>query len=257
MEVKEVETMRLDDIEEYIINLFDCRDNKLFSKESGITFRGTEEVKRIGYCTNLMLETIEEAKKNNVNLILTHHDAWDILYGLNEACRKKLLEYNISHYFSHLPLDHCNFGTNASLVKKLKLNMIEKSHKYEGFNCGRIAEFNDGKTLKDLVFQLETLLDESVRFWENRKGKVKKVGIVCGGGSDTLHVKEAVDFGCDVYITGEKNLYTIQYAKFARINLIIGSHTFIELFGIESLANKIKNEFSNIDIIRLKEEHIE
>ena len=140
--------MRLDDIEKYIVNLFDCKNNELFSKESGITTRGTEEINSIGYCTNLTLETIEEARKNDVNLILTHHDTWDILYGLKEACREKLLEYKMSHYFIHLPLDHCDFGTNASLVKKLKLNLLEKSHKYDGFDCGRIAKFNDEKTLE-------------------------------------------------------------------------------------------------------------
>ncbi|WP_082394830.1 Nif3-like dinuclear metal center hexameric protein [Caloranaerobacter sp. TR13] len=58
-------------------------------------------------------------------------------------------------------------------------------------------------------------------------------------------------------MTGEKNLYTIEYAKFARINLIIGSHTFTEVFGVESLAKKIKDKFDDVDIIRLKEEYLE
>ncbi len=34
-----------------------------------------------------------------------------------------------------------------------------------------------------------------------------------------------MDLGCDAYFTGEKILYTIQYAKQANINLIVGSHT--------------------------------
>lgn len=60
-----------------------------------------------------------------------------------------------------------------------------------------------------------------------------------------------------MYITGEKVLYTVEYAKFVEINLIIGSHTFTEIFGIESLAKKIKEKYSNIEIIKLKEEHLE
>ena len=60
-----------------------------------------------------------------------------------------------------------------------------------------------------------------------------------------------------VYITSEKVFYTIQYAKYANINLIIGSHTFTESFGIESLAEKIKNNFEDIEIVKIKEEHIE
>ena len=57
---------------------------------------------------------------------------------------------------------------------------------------------------------------------------------------------------CDVYITGEKVLYTIEYAKLAGINLIVGSHTFTEVFGVESLAKKIKDKYKDIEIVRLK-----
>lgn len=110
--------MRLTEIEEYIISLFDTRDKSHFYEESGMTARCKEEIKRIGYCTNLMLDTIEEARKNNVDLIITHHDAWEFIFGLKDACKNKLLEYNISHYFIHLPLDDCNFGTNNALVEK-------------------------------------------------------------------------------------------------------------------------------------------
>lgn len=38
---------------------------------------------------------------------------------------------------------------------------------------------------------------------------------------------------------------------------MIGSHTFTEVFGIESLAKKIKDKFNDVEIIRLKEEHLE
>ncbi|WP_207707714.1 Nif3-like dinuclear metal center hexameric protein [Alkaliphilus serpentinus] len=119
--------MRLKEIEEYILHLFETRDYKMFHEESGITVRATEDVKKIGYCTNLTLDTIEEGKRNKVDLIITHHDAWEFMYGLKEACREKLLEYNISHYFNHLPLDDCDFGTNNSLIEKLGLKIIEKA----------------------------------------------------------------------------------------------------------------------------------
>lgn len=249
--------MRLTDIEEYIVSLFDTRDNSHFYEESGFTVRGKDEVKRIGYCTNLTHDTIEEARRNNVDLMITHHDAWEFIFRLKDACKKKLLEYNISHYFNHLPLDDCDFGTNNSLVEKLGLKIIEKSHEEDGFCCGRIAEFEEEITFKELVNKLEIILEEPVKAWKFKEGRIKRVGLVCGGGGLTPDVKEAVERDCDVYITGEKVLYTIEYAKFAKINLIIGSHTFTEVFGIESLAMKIKDKFKNIEIIRLEEEHLE
>jgi len=249
--------MRLTEIEEYIVNLFDTKNNEHFEEESGTTVRGTEEIKKIGYCTNLTLDTIEEAKNNKVDLMITHHDAWDFIFGLKEACEEKLLEYNISHYFNHLPLDDCDFGTNNSLIEKLGLEIIEKSHQEDGFYCGRIAEFDEEITFEELVQKLESILEEPVKAWKFNDKKIKRVGLVCGGGGLTPDVKEAVEKNCDVYITGERILYTIEYAQFTRIDLIVGSHTFTEIFGIESLAKKIKDKFQDIEIISLNEEHLE
>ncbi len=249
--------MRLTEIEQYILELFNTKDNEHFYEESGITVRGTEDIKRIGYCTNLTLDTIEEARKNHVDLIITHHDAWEFIYGLKEACKEKLLEYNISHYFNHLPLDDCDFGTNNSLIEKLGLKIIERTHEEDGFFCGRVAEFDEEVTFEKLVKKLEDILEEPVQSWKFKDGSIKRVGLVCGGGGFTTDVREAVERNCDVYITGEKVLYTIEYAKFAGINLIIGSHTFTEVFGIESLAMKIKDQYKDIEIVRLKEEHLE
>jgi dinuclear metal center YbgI/SA1388 family protein len=249
--------MRLTEIEQYILGLFSTKDNEHFYEESGITVRGAEDIKRIGYCTNLTIDTIEEARKNNVELMITHHDAWEFIYGLKEACKEKLLEYNISHYFNHLPLDDCEFGTNNSLIEKLGLEIIEKTHKEDGFFCGRIAEFKEPIKFEDLVERIEITLEEPVQSWKFNDRKIKRVGLVCGGGGFTTDVREAVERNCDVYITGEKVLYTIQYAKFVGINLIVGSHTFTEVFGIESIAKKIKDKHKDIEIVRLEEEHLE
>ncbi|MDD3439552.1 MAG: Nif3-like dinuclear metal center hexameric protein, partial [Clostridiaceae bacterium] len=177
--------------------------------------------------------------------------------GLKDACREKLSEYNMSHYFTHLPLDDCNFGTNNSLIEKLGLSIIEKSHNEDGFYCGRIAEFDEEVEFEELVRKLEMILGEPTKAWKFKDGCIKRVGLVCGGGGSTADVREAFEKNCDVYITGEKVLYTIEYAKFVGMNLIIGSHTFTELFGIESLARKIADKYRGVNIIRLSEEHLE
>jgi len=79
--------MKLTELERYITSLFDSKDNEYFREESGITIGGKDDIRRIGYCTNLTVDTIEEGRKNNVNLIITHHDAWDFIFGLKDACR--------------------------------------------------------------------------------------------------------------------------------------------------------------------------
>lgn len=249
--------MRLAEVVEFIESLFDTRRNDCFDRESGVTARGAEEIKTVGYCTNLTLDTVEEAIQNDVDLMVTHHDAWDSMFGLKEACLERLLEAGISHYFNHLPLDDCDFGTNNSLAEKLGLRILEKSHLEDGFYCGRIAEFSEATTLEELVSRLELLLEEPVQAWKFRGGPIRRVGLVCGGGGLTPDLREASEKGCDAYITGEKTLYTIEYARFVGIDLVIGSHTFTEVFGVESLAKRIKMRFRDMEIVRLTEDHLE
>ncbi|MCM3666549.1 Nif3-like dinuclear metal center hexameric protein [Mesobacillus subterraneus] len=238
-----------------INGLFNIINEEIYSKESGLTYHADKKVKKLGYSVNLTLDTIEEARIQGVDMMVTHHDAWGELYELKEACIEKLAEYGISHYYNHLPLDDCNFGTNDSLLTKLNLEIVKRTHEWEGLYFGRVAESDEEIEFKELVNRMVNLLEEPVKFWRFNDKKVKRVGLVCGNGAPTDCLKEAVENECDVYITGECNLSTIQYAQFKRINLIIGSHTFTELFGIESLALKLNENIKELEVVRLNEGH--
>lgn len=249
--------MLIQEFKTLITDLFGRDRLELLSDESGFTYQNGKEIQRIGYATNLTPNTVKEAIQQEVDLIITHHDAWEFVYGMKEQCLKLLEEHQISHYFAHLPLDDAVFGTGASLLEKLGLTLLEQTHLYKGYYCGRIGEFQEGIEFAELVQQIESLLDEPVKAWKNHNRLIQRVCIVTGGGSMTADVKEAVDQQCDLYITGEKVLYTIQYASVAEINLLVGSHTFTEIFGVEALAWKIKEAFGAVEVVQLKEEHIE
>lgn len=244
-------------IVERIESLFHGTDQKIFANESGLTYDAAKDVKRIGYCVNLTLETVEEAKLHGVDMVVTHHPAWDEIYGLKEACLEKLAEYGISHYYNHLPLDDCEFGTNDSLVNELNLKNAKRTHEWEGLYFGRVAEYEEPIAFNELVKTMETLLEEPVKAWRFNDKPVNRVGILCGNGGSTECMKEAVENACDVYITGESDLYTIQYAQLKEINLIVGSHTFTELFGVRSLAMKLKESVDEFEMVEIKEKHYE
>lgn len=253
--------MKINQMKELIDSLFSTTENSSYDNESGITVYTDRDINRIGYCVNLTLETVDLAIKNKVDMMVTHHDAWDFVFGMKEACVKKLEENGIGHYFVHLPLDDAEFGTNETIANGLRPDFIERSHPYEGFDCGRICTFNEPVPFKTLIERMEGMMKELARSWAYSDKPITKVGIVCGGGEGTTLAKAAFDEGCDVYITGEKVLYTIQYARFAKKNLIIGSHTFIELPGVQHLAMKLKETVEigggNLSVVELEETHIE
>lgn len=247
------------------ITKFKATINELFPKQLleefqddyGFTNISNNKIKTIGFSTNLSIEVIEQARVSKVDLIITHHDAWDFIYGLKEECIKRLKAYNISHFWIHGPLDYIEFGTCTSLMSQIGIDNIIRFSEYKNTSVPGIGEFNESKTFEIVVERMRTELDEPVRTWKNHENKVKKVGVLTGAGHSTDHIKFALEQGCDTYITGEASLYTIQYAQFVGVNLLVGSHTFTEIFGVESLALKIQELNVNISLVMLKEEHFE
>jgi putative NIF3 family GTP cyclohydrolase 1 type 2 len=219
---------------------------------------GPQVIRRIGYATNITPDIIRQATENKVDLILTHHDAWDFIFGMKEECHRLLKQFQISHYFVHLPLDYADFGTCNSLFHSLEINqIIQTSYHNEGRTMPGVGVFNDLLTFDELCERVVAVLGENVKSWKNSEKLVGRLGIITGAGNSTNNILDAVKLGCDAYITGEKTLYTIQYAQYVGMNLIVGSHTFTEIFGVRSLVNQIKTKFSHLETIELTEDHFE
>jgi putative NIF3 family GTP cyclohydrolase 1 type 2 len=111
--------------------------------------------------------------------------------------------------------------------------------------------------LMEVVELIQDICHENVECWSNSDKPVSRFGVIPGGGVLTSYVKECVDRDCDLYITGEKNLYTVMYAKHAGVHLIVGGHTFTEIFGVEALVELIKSKYPEINSVRLEEPHLE
>ena len=249
--------MKASELKDFVISLFD--ETKIAVEgESGFHIDDTLEIKKIGYATNLTPETVKTAINQGVNLVITHHDAWNFMSGMKDYCINTLKECNKSHFYIHMPLDDAEFGTNVSFMNRIGIYNLEKVNLQDSyFYCGRIGELEDPIDFEVLVSIVEEVLGEKVKSWKNNSRKVKKIGFLSGAGHLSSDIKEHVEHNCDVYITGEKILYTVQYSEFAGINLIVGSHTYTEIFGVQSLCEKIKDKYHYIEIIRLNEEHKE
>jgi putative NIF3 family GTP cyclohydrolase 1 type 2 len=107
-----------------------------------------------------------------------------------------------------------------------------------------------------MVARMERVCEEKVRAWRNSDRLVRRYGVVSGGGVLTEYVRDCVELGCDLYITGERSLYTLQYARHVGIHTIVGSHTFTEIQGVEALARRI-GEAYGMEVVRVPEPHLE
>lgn len=179
--------------DESIYKLFGKDLLKEFNDDYGYTYKAERPIGKIGYATNLSIETIEEAVKQGADLMITHHDAWDFIYGLREACLAKLQEHGISSFWIHGPLDFVSFGTCTSLMDILDINRIIQYSFYENGDIPGIGEFDESIEFDTLVKRMCVKLEEPVRFWRNSEKKVRRVGVLTGAGHSTNHLKYAVE----------------------------------------------------------------
>ncbi len=130
----------------------------------------------------------------NVDLIVTHHEAWDFVYGMKERCVELLKDHNIAHFFIHLPLDYVEFGTCNSLLGLLGANkIIQQSRNVEGQSSIGIGELDTPMTIEKLVEVMSHLLDERVYFQRNNNKEIRRIGMVTGAGNGTNQLKEALN----------------------------------------------------------------
>lgn len=227
-------------------------------EESALYHYGSDAINRIGYATNITPKLIEQAASMKIDLIVTHHDAWDFVFGLKEECHRLLALHGISHFFVHLPLDYADFGTCPSLFQAIGIDaIIQNSYPHEGRSVPGIGEFESPISFGELSERVSSALNEPIKSWKNSDKAIKRVGIITGAGNATSSIRDAHLSACDVYITGEKILYTVQYASFIKMNLIVGSHTFTEIFGVRSLAERMQENDDSLEIVQLVEEHFE
>lgn len=250
--------MNIREFEEIALSFFPKETLEFFNDGIQFGFNNfiDKEIKKIGYSVNLTPKIIEQAKKSNVDLILSHHNIWEDHFELREDCLKLLKEYKIIHFFNHLPLDSMPFGPSGALAEQLNLKVRKRISQFENFFFGVVGEYDKPITLTQFVENVEKVLNHKVRLWKNNDRLIKRVGIVSGSGKDLESLHDAHLANCDAYLTGEKSLTTILYAKHIGLNFILGSHTFTELGGIRNYAHLI-NEKTMLQVVELNEEWIE
>ena len=248
--------MQFKEFIEQLKKCFDPIDLERYTGEFGYVVNSEENITRIGYATNLNQIVATKAIVANVDALITHHDVWDFLYEMRTDTLGLLEEKSISHCFVHLPLDAADFGNAVSLCQKMGFEIKDSFAYFEDLPCGRVCECPSPIPLSTIASQLKEVTGDSVKIWTHNTSEVRRVGVATGAGNLTNRIKEAADKGCDTYITGESSLYTVDYARYRGINLLIGTHTHTELPGLESLCDRLK-QYTDFEYLRIHEGNFE
>lgn len=167
-----------------------------------------DEVNKVLVCLDVTTDVVDEAIKNGINLIVSHHPLiFKPLKSLNftddfkSNIIRNLIQNNISVISFHTNLDSASLGLNDFLAKKLKLEEINVLFEHEldhNSGLGRFGKLSKEMDLEEFIkylkdqFKLETV---SAVIGNNKK--IHSVAILGGSGADFIYSIPDVD----IYLT--------------------------------------------------------
>jgi len=204
-----------------------------------------------------------EAAQWGAELIVTHHPL--IFHPMKSItdetsvgrCVLALCSAGISAIAAHTNLDCAPGGVNDVLADKLGLSDVEvispagineEGLPYGLLRCGNVQE----QDLDNFLSDVQNALACSGLRYVNGGKPVRKVAV--GGGSCSGFIADAVNAGCDTFVTADVGYNKFWDAKDLGLNLIDAGHFCTENPIISVLAEKLAAAFPEISV-KISESH--
>ena len=211
----------------------------------------SKEVKKVMLSLDVTKEVIDEAIKENVDLVITHHPL--IFEGVKSVTANSLLfkavSSGITFISCHTSLDIAKNGVNDCLANAVGIKNVVSTEEDEFLKIGEIEEMTED----NFVSRLKEKLNCNVLY--NATGNnIKKVAFCSGAGGDLFNLaKEKV---ADALLTGEAKYHEFLDASFNNITIFACGHFETEIVVIDPLKVKLEKEFKNIEFLKANQKNI-
>lgn len=209
------------------------------------------EAESIMLCLDCTNDVIEQAVANNCKLIVCHHP---LIFSPLKTVEADTPVYNaikndITVISAHTNLDMADGGVNDVLCEKLGLKNAEKLIA-EGVPLMRMGDAEYESVTEFASFAAKTL-GEPVHCYDAGT-KVRKVAVCGGAGGE--YIADALNAGCDTFVTGEAKHHEFLDAARLGINLIVAGHFSTEVPVLEALCDKLLRAFPKHPVFIAHEE---
>lgn len=209
------------------------------------------EVKKVMLSLDVTSEVIEQAIKENVDLVITHHP---LIFESVKSVTADTLLYKavtsgISFISSHTCLDIAKDGVNDCLAKTVGLKNLKSVEEDVFLKIGEIEE----KTEEEFVSLLKEKLSCNV-LYNSIGSNIKKVAFCSGSGGDLFAL--AKECGADALLTGEAKYHEFLDASFNNITIFACGHFETEIIVIDTLKEKLEKEFKNIEFLKANQKNV-
>ena len=221
--------------------------------------RKEKEVRKILVALDPFRNVIQEAIDMKADLIVTHHPLIfrNPLFAVNEdteagRCVLTLIEHGIAAINAHTNLDVAPGGVNDVLARTLGLTDIavinpegvdDSGQPYGLLRCGTVGEIS---LQAFLVGVKEKLRCDGLRYVDGGK-PVRKVAV--GGGACADEMLEALEHGCDTFVTSDVRYNQFRTAFELGLNLIDAGHFHTENPTMPIVAKGLRVAFPEIEVI--------
>lgn len=220
---------------------------------NGLQIEGKEDLKKIAFAVSATHESLHKAIAWGADALIVHHGVFWKYQGARTITgpwgeRVRLcLKNDLNLIAYHLPLDaHLEVGNAKALADQLDLTNIEPFGLHKKTYLGVKGKFAP-MSAEDFKLKLEKALSHSVTLASHDpKAQISSIGIITGGANNDW-VKAQED-GLDAYLTGEISEYNWHDAKEAQIHYFAGGHHATEKFGIQALAQYIKEKHPKVEV---------
>jgi len=215
------------------------------------------EVRRVLTCLTLTPGVADEAVRERVDLVVTHHPlpfrpvatiTPDTGTG---SVLLTLIGAGCGVWSSHTAWDSASGGINHQLAEVLDLHgvtPITPDCEDPQVGLGRMGFSPAGICVEALAQSLSRSLGAtSVQLVGDRARAAGRVGIVCGSGGDL--VGEVLAAGCQTLVTGEIKLHQALEARAAGLAVIALGHHASEHFSLASLGKQLAGEVPALEVI--------
>ena len=221
------------------------------ASNNGLQYEGSGTVTKAVFGVDACSALFSAAADADADFVFVHHGlSWGgslkRITGLDAGRISMLASNGISLYAAHLPLDaNPVFGHNRLLSEMIGLTDVQPFGTYEGYKIGFSGLLKRQCKVEDIAeFFDENLPCEADWSIIGESGlKVKKVGIISGGGAFPSLFSEMLAEGVECLITGEFGHSSYHYALESGIPVITLGHYRTEIPGVIAVRDILEEKF--------------
>jgi dinuclear metal center YbgI/SA1388 family protein len=224
---------------------------------NGLQVHGCASVTRLATCASVSEEFFVQAREAGAQFLLVHHGLfWEgtsrVIDPLLARRLRLLLDAELSLAAYHLPLDaHPTFGNNARLAALLGLSGLAFDFgQYHGTSIGCLGCLPEPLPIEALAGRLGSALLAEPQLYAYGPPRVSRVGVVSGGAGDSATLLEALQRGCDLYVTGSMTEQGVALCREGRLNVIAAGHYNSEKLGVRAVGGALAEELG-VEVLHL------